>query len=67
MGLDQDRAYAWSRTRMGGWRIAQSPILVTTVTIERLKARIYLSMVEYYQQVRSIPIAIGRTAVYGLF
>jgi RNA-directed DNA polymerase len=34
LGVDQGHAYAWSRTRMGGWRVAQSPILVTTVTLE---------------------------------
>src|SRR5690606_17542630 len=27
LGVDQDHAYAWSRTRKGGWAIAQSPIL----------------------------------------
>ena len=27
---------AWSRTRKGGWAIAQSPILTTTITLERL-------------------------------
>ena len=27
LGVDQDQAYAWSRTRMGGWAVAQSPIL----------------------------------------
>jgi len=29
-------AYAWSRTRMGGWAVAQSPILGTTITLSRL-------------------------------
>jgi group II intron reverse transcriptase/maturase len=53
LGVQPDKAYAWSRSRMGGWRIAQSPILGTTVTVNRLKARGVLSMVEYYQQIRS--------------
>jgi RNA-directed DNA polymerase len=53
LGVDPDHAYAWSRTRKGGWCIAQSPILGTTVTIARLKSRGYISMLEYYQQVRS--------------
>jgi group II intron reverse transcriptase/maturase len=53
LGVQPDMAYAWSRSRMGGWRIAQSPILGTTVTVNRLKARGYLSMVGYYQQIRS--------------
>ena len=30
---------AWSRTRRGGWRVAQSPVLGTTITINRLKQR----------------------------
>jgi RNA-directed DNA polymerase len=33
LGIDKDHAYAWSRTRKGGWRIAQSPILTTTITL----------------------------------
>ena len=41
-------AYAWSRSRMGGWRIACSPMMKTTVTVERLKQRGYLSFKEYY-------------------
>ena len=53
LGVDPDHAYAWSRTRKGGWRIAQSPILGTTVTVNRLKSRGYISMLEYYQQIRS--------------
>src|SRR5690606_27870698 len=53
LGVDVDHAYAWSRTRKGGWRIAQSPILGTTITVNRLKARGYIAMLEYYQQLRS--------------
>lgn len=53
LGVQPDMAYAWSRSRMGGWRIAQSPILGTTITVKRLKARGYLSMVDYYLQIRS--------------
>ena len=30
LGIDQDHAYAWSRTRMGGWAVAQSPMMKTT-------------------------------------
>jgi len=52
LGVDQDHAYAWSRTRKGGWAIAQSPILITTITIERLKKRGYASMLEHYLKIR---------------
>jgi RNA-directed DNA polymerase len=54
LGVDPDHAYAWSRTRKGGWRVAQSPILGSTITVDRLKKRGYLAMLEYYQQIRSI-------------
>ncbi len=37
-GVDADHAYAWSRSRMGGWAIAQSPILGTTITAHTLKS-----------------------------
>ncbi|KKL90699.1 hypothetical protein LCGC14_1902100, partial [marine sediment metagenome] len=50
LGIDQDHAYAWSRTRMGGWAVAQSPILRTTITIKRLKRKGYVSLIEYYKR-----------------
>lgn len=48
LGVDQDHAYAWSRTRKGGWAIAQSPILGTTITLSRLRRKGYESMLSYY-------------------
>ena len=51
LGVDKHHAYAWSRTRMGGWRVAQSPILVTTITIKRLQKKGYESMLDYYLKV----------------
>lgn len=50
LGVEQGKAYAWSRTRMGGWAVAQSPILRTTITVERLKKRGHISLVEYFKQ-----------------
>jgi group II intron reverse transcriptase/maturase len=50
LGIDKDHAYAWSRTRKGGWRIAQSPILNTTITLLRLKKKGYQSMLEIYME-----------------
>lgn len=49
LGVSADNAYSWSRTRMGGWAVAQSPILVTTITIDRLQKRGYESLLTYYQ------------------
>ncbi len=54
LGVDQDHAYAWSRTRKGGWAVAQSPILITTITLSRLRRKGYESMLSYY--LKSQPI-----------
>ena len=51
LGIDLGHAYAWSRTRMGGWAVAQSPILATTITLERLKKRGYEPLLDYYLKV----------------
>ncbi|WP_236614061.1 hypothetical protein [Nafulsella turpanensis] len=48
LGLEKGLAYAFSRTRMGGWAVAQSPILFTTVTPSRLRRKGYESMLSYY-------------------
>ena len=48
LGVDYGHAYSWSRTRKGGWAIAQSPILSTTITLERLRKRGYESMLDHY-------------------
>ena len=51
LGVEQNQAYAWSRSRMGGWAIAQSPILGTTITVDRLKKRGYVSMLDIYKKI----------------
>jgi len=50
LGIEKGRAYAYSRTRMGGWAVAQSPILGTTITLSRLRRRGYNSMLSYYRK-----------------
>lgn len=50
LGVDPDHAYAFSRTRKGGWAVAQSPILTTTITLSRLRRKGYESMLSYYQK-----------------
>lgn len=49
LGIDPDQAFAWSRSRMGGWAIAQSPILGTTITVDRLRQRGYRSLYDLYK------------------
>ena len=51
LGVEQGQAYAWSRSRMGGWAIAQSPILGTTITLDRLKQRGYISLLNIYKKI----------------
>ncbi len=36
---------------MGGWAVAQSPILVTTITLERLCKRGYVAMFTHYEKI----------------
>ena len=55
LGVDQDHAYSWSRTRKGGWAVAQSPILGTTITVERLKKRGYEALLTHYQKIAPHP------------
>ena len=33
LGVAPEQAYQWSRIRMGGWAVARSPILGTTITL----------------------------------
>lgn len=47
LGIEEGQAYAWSRTRMGGWAVAQSPILKTTITLSILKRKGYKPMIDY--------------------
>lgn len=49
LGVEFGQAYAWSRSRMGGWAIAQSPILGTTITVDRLLSRGYVSSLDTYK------------------
>jgi hypothetical protein len=48
---ENKHAYTWSRTGMGGWAVAQRPIMITTVTLERLHKRGYEAMLDYYLKV----------------
>lgn len=52
LGIQPGQAYAWSRTNLGGWRTAQSPILGTTITLKRLKLRGYISLLDYYKKTK---------------
>ncbi len=51
LGVKPEQAKSWSRSRMGGWAVAQSPILNTTITLRRLQRRGYISLLELYLKV----------------
>ncbi|MDD3333415.1 MAG: group II intron reverse transcriptase/maturase [Proteiniphilum sp.] len=51
LGVDLEHAYSHSRSRMGTWAVACSPILKTTITVERLQQRGYEPMFTYYQRI----------------
>jgi hypothetical protein len=49
---------------MGGWRVAQRPILSSTITIDSLKNSGCISLVDYYRKQyreRTAPEMSGRT------
>jgi group II intron reverse transcriptase/maturase len=54
MGIPVGQAYAWSRSRMGGWAVARSPMMRTTVTLNRLSKAGYISFNDTYQSVSPI-------------
>ena len=51
LGVDLEHAYSHSRSRMGTWAVACSPILKTTITVERLQQRGYEPMFVCYQKI----------------
>ena len=51
LGINHKMARSWSRTRMGGWATAQSPILVTTITLKRLRKKGYQSILDLYMKI----------------
>jgi RNA-directed DNA polymerase len=51
LGINPRDAFRWSRSRLGGWAIAQSPILITTLTVSRLRRRGYEPLLAWYHKV----------------
>ena len=49
LGIPADKAYQWSNSRLGYWRIAGSPDLKCSITNERLAAAGYFSILNYYE------------------
>lgn len=64
MGIPQRTAYAWSRSRMGGWAVALSPMMRTTVTLDRLRRIGYCSFAGYYHKIS--PVLMNRLIPDGM-
>jgi len=52
LGVPKGQAYAWSRSKMGGWAVAQSPMMRTTVTVVRLQLKGYIPFYNYFLKTR---------------
>lgn len=52
LGVKKSRAWEWANTRKGYWHTANSFILHTTITTDRLRRAGYVFLSDYYQKVR---------------
>ncbi|MCC5939894.1 MAG: group II intron reverse transcriptase/maturase [Lunatimonas sp.] len=52
LGVKKAKAWEWANTRKGYWHIANSFILNTTITTDRLRQAGYVFLSDYYQKVR---------------
>lgn len=52
LGVKKAKAWEWANTRKGYWHIANSFILNTTITTDRLRQAGYVFLTDYYQKVR---------------
>lgn len=52
LGVKKSKAWEWANTRKGYWHIANSFILSTTITNNRLRQAGYIFLSDYYQNVR---------------
>ncbi len=54
LGVEKSKAWEWANTRKGYWHTANSYILTTTITTERLKKAGYVFLSDYYRKVRVV-------------
>ena len=55
LGVSKLKAYEWANTRKSYWHTANSFIVSTTITTERLRKAGYLMLSDYYLKVRNQP------------
>ena len=54
LGIPKSQAWEWANTRKGYWHIANSYILNTSITSDRLSKAGYIFLSDYYRLVRVI-------------
>ena len=54
LGIAKSKAWEYANTRKGYWRTANSPILNTSITSERLKQTGYMFFTEYFRKVNGV-------------
>lgn len=52
LGIKKSKAWEWANTRKGYWHIANTFIMSTTITTERLRKAGYTFLTDYYRKVR---------------
>jgi RNA-directed DNA polymerase len=52
LGVPKFLARQYSYSRLSGWRLAQSPIMMTSVTNERLTAKGYITFSDYFYKIK---------------
>ena len=52
LGVARQMAWKWAHSRLGGWGVSCSPILTTTITLDRLQKRGYVAFLDYYLKLR---------------
>lgn len=54
LGIPENKAYQWGNTRLGYWRVADSPILKCSITNEKLARAGYYDFPALYEQLRNL-------------
>jgi RNA-directed DNA polymerase len=54
LGVKKSKAWEWANTRKSYWRIANSFILSTTITTDRLRKAGYIFVSDYYRKVKVV-------------
>ena len=54
LGIGKFKAWEYANTRKGYWRTANSPILGTSITNDRLKQAGYIFFADYYRKVNGV-------------